>query len=61
MIYTKEPDRWYMHPVAPMFTQDLKHIKDYHDRVHAHSEVWAWVVVGLCVCFGAWALVRWWV
>ena len=52
MIYTKQRDRWYTHPVAPMFTRDLKHIEAQAYRAHELGDFLAGLVVGACLTFG---------
>ena len=52
MIYTKEPDRWYMHPAAPMFTSDLKHLEVRAHHAHRLGDFCAGLIVGACLLFG---------
>lgn len=52
MIYTKQEDRWFYHPVAPMFTQDLKHLAVRADHAHRLGDFIAGLLVGACLLFG---------
>ncbi len=52
MIYTKQEDRWIEWPVAPMFTQDLKHLEVRADHAHRLGDFLAGLLVGACLLFG---------